>query len=167
MKIMRYLFLTSYVVLIHPLHCGQVQDPEPGYKGDPDVKWNVRKQYDEHGNLLYYDSSCVHTWNHFDFPGPGAINAFRDLDSLFGDFFHFPDGMFEDRTLAFGLFDDFTDSLDLDFSLDSSIFQRPHGFSHYWDFPDFFRMDGLILPACLSWPGCLFRQAQRMDGKVP
>jgi hypothetical protein len=80
------------------LAVAQSQDTVPGQKTDPEVKWNVMKQYDEHGNLIYYDSSCVHTWNHFDFPGPEGGNSFRDLDSLFGDFFQFPDAFmpFED-----------------------------------------------------------------------
>jgi hypothetical protein len=119
----------------------QSQDTEPGRKSDPDVKWEVRKEYDEHGNLIYYDSSCSQTWKHFDFPGPGGGYAFEDLDSLFGEFFHFPEGMFEHHPFAFRPFSEFVDSLDLDFYLDSSIFHGPHGFKPFRNFPDSVWMD--------------------------
>ena len=129
MKTMRFLLITGLTVLITtPLAVVQSQDTEPGHKADPDVKWNVRKQYGEYGNLIKNDSSCVHTWNHFDFPGLGRGHAFEDLDSLFGDFFHFPEGMFEHHPFAFGIFNDFMDSLEQDFYLDSSFFHGPEGF---------------------------------------
>jgi hypothetical protein len=88
MKTMRFLLLSGFAILITAhLTVAQSQDTEPGNKADPDVKWNVTKKYDEHGNLIYYDSSSVHTWNHFDFPGPEGWNVFEDLDSLFPDGF--------------------------------------------------------------------------------
>jgi hypothetical protein len=61
----------------------QSQDKDTGLKTNPDIKWEVRKEYDENGNLIYYDSSCVQSWKHFDFPGPGTGHAFDDFDSLF------------------------------------------------------------------------------------
>lgn len=121
----------------------QSQDTKPGRKADPDVKWNVRKQYDEHGNLIYYDSSCVQSWKHFNFRGPGGGQVFDNLDSVFGDFSHFPQDMFEDH-LAFEPFSEFMDSLDLDFYLDSSIFNGSQSFTPFRGFPDSAWMDGFF-----------------------
>lgn len=109
MSVMTSMTWTSAVVL------AQDPDLESDSKSQPDVKWEVRKEYDEHGNLIYYDSSCSHTWKHFDFPGFGGSPAFEDLDSLFSDFF-----------------------------LDSSFFHRPHGFESFRNFPDSAWMDPLF-----------------------
>jgi hypothetical protein len=67
----------------------------------------------------------IETWNHFDFPEPGGGYAFEDLDSFFGGFFHFPEGMFEHHPFTFGPFSEFMDSLNLDFYPDSSFFHSP------------------------------------------
>ena len=137
------ILISINVIFMISLSCAlvQAQDPEPDHKPQPDVKWEVRKEYDEHGNLIYYDSSCSHTWKHFDFPGPGGEHAFKDLDSLFGDFPHFPEGMFEHHPFAFGPFSEFMDSLDLDFYLDSSIFYGSQRFKPFKNFPDSIWMD--------------------------
>ena len=69
MKTMRFLLLTGTIIMTTiPCTVVQSQDKDNGSKADPDVKWEVRKEYDENGNLIYYDSSCVHSWKHFDFP---------------------------------------------------------------------------------------------------
>jgi hypothetical protein len=70
----------------------------------------------------------IKTWKHFDFPEPGGGYAFEDLDSFFGGFFHFPEGMFEHHPFTFGPFSEFMDSLNLDFYPDSSFFHSPDGF---------------------------------------
>jgi hypothetical protein len=119
----------------------RAQETEPGHKGEPDVKWDVRKEYDEHGNLIFYDSSYVRTWKHFDLPGCGQWHALKELDSLFGDFPHFPEGLFEHHPFAFGPIWDFMDSLYLDFHPDSLCFHRPLGFSPFKGFPDSAWMD--------------------------
>jgi hypothetical protein len=60
MKTMRFLLLTgSIIITTIPCTMVQSQDKDHGCKADPDVKWEVRKEYDENGNLIYYDSSCV------------------------------------------------------------------------------------------------------------
>ncbi len=142
METMRFMLITGTIIMITlPCTVCQSQDTEPGRKADPNVKWEVRKEYDEHGNLIHYDSSCSRTWKHFDFPGPGGEHAFKDLDSLFGDYFYFPNGMFEHHPFAFGPFSEFMDSLDLDFYLDSSIFYGSQRFKHFKNFPDSACMD--------------------------
>ena len=129
MKRMRSLLIIGAAILITmPFSRTQAQGPGPGHKAHPDARWEVRKEYDEQGNLIYYDSSNIKTWKHFDFLEPGGGHAFEDLDSLFGSFFHFPEGMFEHHPFAFGPFSEFMDSLDLDFYPDSSFFQGPDGF---------------------------------------
>lgn len=134
MKTMRFLFIAGLVVMITtPLAVIQSQDTGPRHKTDPDVRWNVRKQYDEHGNLIYYDSSCVHTWNYFDFPGPGGGNAFRDLDSLLGDLFQFPEGMFE-----YHPFRDFPDSAWMDSSFPDAMMPFEEFFPPSFHGPDVF-----------------------------
>jgi hypothetical protein len=111
MNKMRFPVLTGAILLITmPCTMGQSQDTVPGRQADPDIKWEVRKEYDEQGNLIYYDSACSHTWKHFDFPGPGE------------------GWVFEDHPFAFGPFSEFWDSLDLDFYLDSSFLLEPQGF---------------------------------------
>jgi hypothetical protein len=118
MKTIRSLFITVAIIIITMAFSEvEAQGPGPGRKAHPDAKWEVRKEYDEQGNLIYYDSSYIQTWKHFDFPGPGGGYAFENMDSLFG---HHP--------FAFGPFSEFMDSLDLDIYLDSSIFQGPDGF---------------------------------------
>ena len=134
MKTMRFLLLTGTIIMTTiPCTVVQSQDKDNGSKADPDVKWEVRKEYDENGNLIYYDSSCVHSWKHFDFPGPGIGHAFDDFDSLF-----------EHRPFAFGPFSELMDSLDLDFYLDSSIFRGPQGFRPFTGSPDSIWMDSFF-----------------------
>jgi hypothetical protein len=103
----------------------QVQKPQ--HHTHPDAKWEVRKEYDEQGNLIYYDSSYIKTWKHFDFQGPGDIHAFKDLDSLFGDFFHDPGKMFKQHP-----FSGFPDSTFLDQFFPDSLF--PDAFLPFGDF---------------------------------
>ena len=132
------------VILILAAAGLQAQDVKPGDKDQPEEKWNVRKEYDEHGNLIYYDSSYSRTWKHFEFPEFESGHPFENLDSLFGDFFHFPDDPFGHPPFAFSPFHDFWDSLELDFQLDSSFFHRPHGFMPFEDFRDTAWMDSFF-----------------------
>ena len=128
----------------------QAQEAKPGDKDKPDERWDVKKEYDENGNLYYYDSSYSRTWKPFDFPEFEAGPPFENLDSLFGDYFHFPDDPFGHLPLVFSPFGEFMDSLDLDFYLDSSIFETPHVFMPFPGLPDSARWDscspGLLLP---------------------
>jgi hypothetical protein len=119
----------------------QAQEVKPGDQDKPDERWDVRKEYDENGNLYLYDSSYSRTWKNFDFPEFDAGPPFENLDSLFGDYFHFPDEPFGHPPLVFGPFGEFMDSLDLDFYLDSSIFQTPHVFMPFPGLPDTARGD--------------------------
>ena len=137
------ILISINVIFMISLSCTlvQAQDPEPDHKPQPDVKWEVRKEYDEHGNLIYYDSSCSHTWKQHGFPEFEEGHLFEHLDSLFGHFFNFPEGPFEHHPFAFGPFVEFTDSLDLDFYLDSSFFNKPYGFNPFKDFSDSTWMD--------------------------
>ena len=65
MKTMRFLFITGAIIMITmPCTMVQSQDTEPGQKADPDVKWDVIKEYDEQGTLIYYDSACSRTCEH-------------------------------------------------------------------------------------------------------
>ena len=43
---------------------------------------DVKKEYDEHGNLIYYDSSYSRTWKHHDFPEFEDWQPFEKMDSL-------------------------------------------------------------------------------------
>ena len=133
MKTIRFLFLAGLVFMITmPGNMLHAQDAKPGHNADPDVKWKVTKEYDENGNLIYYDSSCVQSWRHFDFRGPCGGHVFEDLDSVFSDVFHFPHDVFKDH-LVFG---ELMDSLDLNFYLDSSIFHGQMGFQPLIEFHD-------------------------------
>ena len=142
MKKRRFLVLTGVIVLIAmPFTAVHSQDTVPGRKAVPDIKWDIRKEYDEHGNLIYSDSAYSWTWKHFDLPGPGGGYAFEDLDSLFIDFPHFPEGMFEHHPFAFGPFSEFRDSQDLDFYPDTLFFHGPQGYMPFWGNPDSSSMD--------------------------
>jgi len=139
MKTMRSLFITGAIIMITMLiNEAQVQGQIPGHKSHPNAKWKVRKEYDEKGNLIYYDSSYIQAWKDFEFPGPVEGHAFEDIDSLFGDFFNSSEDLFEHHSFSFEPYGDFMDSLDLDFYLDSSIFQGPQGFIPFAEFPDVF-----------------------------
>ena len=116
----------------------------PARQMQPDEKWDVKKEYDEHGNLIYYDSSYSRTWKHFEFPGQAEWHMPENLDSMFGDFFQFPEGMLKQRSFSFSPFHKFMDSMNMDFYLDSSIFQMPHGFDPFNHFPDSAWMDGFF-----------------------
>jgi hypothetical protein len=134
----------AFMLITIPSTIVQSQDTEPGRKVDPDIKWDVRKEYDEHGNLIYCDSAYSWTWENFDFTGPTGGYAFEDLDSLFGDFSHFPEGMFEPHAFSFGPFSEFPDSQDLDFYSDTSFFRIPHGYLPFWGNPDSSWMDSFF-----------------------
>ncbi len=145
MKSMRYLLVTSMITGMTLTGYGvQAQDTEPGRRGEPEEQWDVNKEYYEHGNLLYYDSSYTRTWKHFDFPEFGGIYPSDNLDSLFGQFFDFQLGPFEYHPFVFGPYGDFMDSLDLHFYFDSSFFHTPYGFKFFEDLADSSWMDSFF-----------------------
>ena len=122
-KIVQFLCMAGYGLL---LGSGmQAQDPEPGHSGEPEEKWDVTREYDEHGNLIHYDSSYSRIWKHFDGLEFGDGHPNEMLDSLFGDFFHFPQDPFDHQPFTFGPFSRFTDSLDMDWFPDSMFLLRP------------------------------------------
>jgi len=93
MKMMRSLLITGAVIMITMLFSGvHAQEPGPGHNTHPDAKWEVRKEYDEQGNLIYYDSSYIQTWKNFKFP-----------DDMFENhpFTFFPDSLFTDDFMPF------------------------------------------------------------------
>jgi hypothetical protein len=143
MKITRSLLLTGAMAMIIMLFTGvQAQGPGPEH---PDAKWEVRKEYDEQGNLIYYDSSYIKTWKHFDFPGNGGMSAFKDLDSLFGEFFHSPGDMFD-----FHPFSEFPDSAFMDPFFPDSLF--PDAFKPFEDFfPPSFHGPGVFFDRHKEW----------------
>ena len=143
---MRYLLIISMITGMTLTGSGvQAQDTEPGLKREPDEKWDVKKEYDEHGNLIYYDSSYSRTWKHFDFPGFEDGYPFGNVDSLFGQFEHHP----------FGPYGEFMDSLDLYFYFDSSFFHKPYGFNFFKDFSD------------SSWKESFFPDSLFPDASMP
>jgi hypothetical protein len=138
----------KFLLFISMAGCGllagswmQAQVSKPGQSGEPEEKWDVTREYDEHGNLIYYDSSYSRTWKHFDLPGFIEGHAFKDLDSLIGDFFHFPDDPFEHLPFAFGPYSRFMDSLDMDWCPDSA-WMKP-GFTESF-FPDSLFPDAFV-----------------------
>ena len=102
------LALASVMILI-PVSGFTQNDPEMK-KRDPEIKWDVQKDYDEDGNLVWFDSTYSWSWSDFDFGG-------AEFDSLFEDFF----GDFR-----------FSDSL-----FTSPFGSMPHSFGFREDFPDF------------------------------
>jgi hypothetical protein len=142
MKSRRYLQTAMMMLSVSLAFTGlRAQDTKPGEKSLPDERWDVNKEYDEQGNLKYYDSTYSRTWKHFDFPEFDAWQPFESLDSLFGDFFYAPFDSFEYHPFSFGPFSDFIDSFDLEFKLDTTFFRQPHGFRPFSDFPDSNWMD--------------------------
>ena len=126
MKTMQYLSILVVLAILTLINNNlHAQEPEPAQKSQPEIKWDVKKEFDEHGNIIHYDSSYSWTWKHHGFPDPIDCFPFEDMDSLFA---HPP--------FAFGPFRDFMDSFDLDFYLDSSLFHKPFGFRHFQGFPD-------------------------------
>ena len=105
------------MLVLPAIHPAMGQDPGPDSLARPEEKWEVKKEYDEHGNLIYYDSSYSRTWKHFDFPELGDWQKLEDLDSMFGDFFfqmpqgfdhfrNFPDSAWTDRFFPDSMFQD-------------------------------------------------------------
>jgi hypothetical protein len=145
MKSKQYLLIVSLIACLTLAGASvHAQETKPGRKGEPDERWDVKKEYDVHGNLIYYDSSYSRTWKHHDFPGFEDWQPFENMDSLFGHFFHCPKDPFKHHPFAFGPFSEFMDSLDFDFHLDSSFFQSPHGFMPFKGFPDSAWMDSFF-----------------------
>lgn len=134
MKTIQFLLILSALSAMS-LNVARVhaQDPETSQKSQPEIEWDVNKEFDEHGNIIHYDSSYSWTWKDHCFPELGELNPFETLDSLFGHFFGFPDSTFAQRPFAI---EPFMDSLALDFYLDSSLFDKPFGFRPFKDFPD-------------------------------
>ena len=126
MKMLRFLFITGTIIMITmPCTMGQSQDSEPVRKADPNVKWDVRKQYDEHSNLIYYDSSCSRTWKRYGYPEFEEGHLFEHLDS---SFFNKPYG--------FNPFKVFSDSTWMDSFSPDSLF--PDAYMPFDDAHEFF-----------------------------
>lgn len=65
---------------------------EKNKQDQPDVRWDVHREYDESGNLQRYDSTWSWSWSNHDFGD-------HVFDSLFGEYFGdfpFPDSLFEE-----------------------------------------------------------------------
>ena len=142
MKKIRFLITAGTIILfLSAGHPAIGQSPWPNRHAQPEEKWDVKKEFDEHGNLIYYDSSYSRTWKHFDFPGQGDWHTLEDLDSILGDFFRYPEGIFRNDPFSFSPFSHFMDSLNMDFYCDSSLFQRPFGLGSLRHFQDSAWMD--------------------------
>ncbi len=101
-------------------------------KNQPDIHWDVKKELDENGNIIHYDSTYSFRWS---FPGDTEI----DMDSLFKQYdLQFPD-IFQDdffrkpfRPYSFFPPGFQTDPFDFPDSLFSMPFEHP-----FFDDPDF------------------------------
>lgn len=133
-------FITFVLLFAGTAICAQQQNEQK----EPDEQVIVKKQYDEQGNLIQYDSVYYHKWTtdttfHFGFPGdarsfgrdfPGIerfMNEFRN-DSVFGK------GTFPPQPFSFGFrfspFDDedFQNRYKPDFPDSLLLFDFPYRF---------------------------------------
>jgi hypothetical protein len=132
------------------------QDPKTDRENKPEIKWDVNKEFDEHGNIIRYDSSYSWAWRHHEFPDQEFMDSIFD-QFPFG-FDHFPD-IFEDPDLNrepfwFDPFKGFPDSAWMDsFFPDSFLFEpfgdlcRPHPIPHHphpYQSPDFHGLDDFL-----------------------
>jgi hypothetical protein len=127
---------------------------------NPDVKIDVRKEYDDNGNVIRYDSSYVYSWSS---PSDGFSSWGSIPDSLFSKFGGFDRMPFDNDSLFSRFFEDWrifpdnpTGSPHADFF---------HGFEDFFNqfggfndpFPQFFPFDSID-----SNFGDLLEQHQRM-----
>ena len=85
MKITRSLFLPGVMAMFIMLFSRvQAQDMRPEHHVHPDAKWEVRKEYDEQGNLIYYDSYYSKTWKHFNLPDDSLLQHYLKWQQLPG-----------------------------------------------------------------------------------
>lgn len=164
--------ISAVLFLIHAAYAQKEITPQK-----PDEEIIVNKEYDEHGNLLRYDSTYSFQWRSdttFSFPDFGGwqdmfSNAFpfRDMftDSLFHDmpfFRDFPSRFFEedsvDHPFPFG-FDPFTsDSSFLrrfSFQFDTTLFMGPDS--------SFLLPPGFIIPEMNSLKDLLKEFGENQD----
>lgn len=135
----------------------QAQSQELEQKDKPDEQITIRKEYDENGNLIQYDSTYVYEWHSdsaFQLPFDDGVFWGGDIRQLMEKFFNdssiagfgvphhfifpFDDGDLFSNPFNFGfpdslLFRDFGWESDSIFNRKFSFHQPPHGF---YGFPE-------------------------------
>jgi len=127
----RLYFAICFCLIIGLPVMAQVDDQDK--KNEPTIKWEVKKEYDENGNLIRYDSVASTYWHYHSFGD-------HDFDSSFCEFFK---SMPEDFDKNLFLWKDmphaYPDFPDIHWFFNDSIKKGPHSSLPYIEpFPDDF-----------------------------
>jgi hypothetical protein len=142
--------LTFFAVAIAPIF-GQDPDPDPN-RHEPEEKVDVKREFDEDGNIIKYDSTYSWSWSGEDFMDEEMRRKFQDkMDQLREEMEMFSDefisGFHWDDKFLEG-FEEFHKDFKMQFN--DSLFNKEH-FERFFDHNDFkfhgFNFDGNNLEA--------------------
>ena len=111
----------SFFILLSPILAQEESDPN-----QPEVRIDIKKEYDSLGNIAFYDSVYTWSWNGHDFPTEKLDSLFENLNNGFQniDFsnrLHFRDFPFDSTNLSYFNFEDLQQYVDKNFHFEDFL----------------------------------------------
>lgn len=112
-------FISFFIMLTPAL---AQKDSQP--KNDkPEVRIDLQKEFDDLGNMIFFDSVFTWSWNGQDFPAEKLDSIFKNLNNGFENFsynykLHFKDYLNDSKDISYFNFDDLDQLLDKNFNFD-------------------------------------------------